>query len=179
MTRDSADFVQPAEAFDAAHEANPWYYEMETPGLNYRLPDILCALGTNQLKKLNRFAARRRELVAAYDRELASFGPRVKPLSRTPDVTPAWHLYVVLIDFAALGADRAAVMRRLADQGIGTQVHYLPVYRQPYYREFNPELKLPGADAYYRRALSLPLFPSMADGDPARVVRALGLALGL
>jgi dTDP-4-amino-4,6-dideoxygalactose transaminase len=100
-------------------------------------------------------------------------------LARTPAVTPAWHLYVALIDFAALGVDRAAVMQRLTAQGIGTQVHYLPVYRQPYYREFDPTLKLRGADEYYRRTLSLPLFPAMTDEDPARVVRALGQALGL
>jgi UDP-4-amino-4,6-dideoxy-N-acetyl-beta-L-altrosamine transaminase len=179
MTRDPNDFVQRTEALDPRDEANPWYYEMESPGLNYRIPDILCALGTSQLKKLDRFAARRRELVAIYDKALAEFSPHVKLLARTPGVTPAWHLYIALIDFAALGVDRAAVMRRLTAQGIGTQVHYLPVYRQPYYREFDPTLKLRGADEYYRRTLSLPLFPAMTDEDPARVVRALGEALGL
>lgn len=179
MTRDPSDFVQRAEALDPRNEANPWYYEMEAPGLNYRIPDILCALGTSQLKKLDRFAARRRELVAIYDAALAKLSPHVKLLARTAGITPAWHLYVALIDFAALGVDRAAVMQRLTAQGIGTQVHYLPVYRQPYYRELDPALKLRGADEYYRRTLSLPLFPAMTDEDPARVVRALGQALGL
>lgn len=179
MTRDPADFTQQSEALDPRNDANPWYYEMEAPGLNYRISDILCALGTSQLKKLDRFAARRRELVALYDAELARLSPHVKLLARTPDVTPAWHLYVALVDFEALGVDRAAVMRRLSAQGVGTQVHYLPVHRQPYYRELDPALKLPGANEYYRRTLSLPLFPAMADEDPARVVRALGEALGL
>lgn len=179
MTRDPNDFVHQDEAFDPRRQANPWYYEMESPGLNYRIPDVLCALGTSQLKKLERFAARRRELVALYDAELTSLAPHVRRLARTPNVTPAWHLYVALIDFAALGVDRAAVMRRLQGQDIGTQVHYLPVYRQPYYRELDPVLTLPGADAYYARALSLPLFPAMTDDDPARVVAALGAALGL
>ena len=179
MTRDPNDFVQRAEALDPRNEANPWYYEMEAPGLNYRIPDILCALGTSQLKKLDRFATRRHELVAIYDAALPSLGRHVKLLARTPGVTPAWHLYIALIDFAGLGVDRAAVMQRLTAQGIGTQVHYLPVYRQPYYREFDPALKLRGADEYYRRTLSLPLFPAMTDEDPARVVRALGQALGL
>jgi len=179
MSRDAADFLQADEAFDARSEPHPWYYEMDTPGLNYRIPDILCALGTSQLKKLGRFAARRRDLVARYDAEIAHLAPLIKPLARTPNTTPAWHLYVALIDFRALRADRATVMRRLAAQGIGTQVHYLPVYRQPYYRELDPELVLPGADEYYRRTLSLPLFPTMGDEDPRRVIAALANVLEL
>lgn len=179
MTRDPAEFSQADEAFDSNREANPWYYEMETPGLNYRIPDILCALGVSQLKKLSRFAARRRELVALYDAELARLAPLVKPLARSAGVTAAWHLYIALIDFRALHVERASVMRRLTALGIGTQVHYLPVYRQPYYRELDPQLVLPGADEYYRRTLSLPLFPTMGDRDPARVVAALAEVLGL
>jgi UDP-4-amino-4,6-dideoxy-N-acetyl-beta-L-altrosamine transaminase len=179
MTRDPDDFVQTAEALNPRNETNPWYYEMEAPGLNYRIPDILCALGISQLRKLDRFAARRRELVSIYDKALAEQHPHVALLARTPHITPAWHLYVALIDFAALGVDRAAVMHRLSAQGIGTQVHYLPVHRQPYYRELDPTLVLRGADEYYRRTLSLPLFPSMTDEDPTRVVRGLTQALGL
>jgi UDP-4-amino-4,6-dideoxy-N-acetyl-beta-L-altrosamine transaminase len=179
MSRDRRDFMLADEAFDGGNEAHPWYYEMETPGLNYRIPDILCALGVSQLKKLERFTARRRDLVARYDAEIARLSPWIEPLARTPGVSPAWHLYVALIDFKALHVDRGTVMRRLASQGIGTQVHYLPVYRQPFYRELNPDLRLPGADEYYRRTLSLPLFPSMKDEDPARVVAALASALGL
>jgi UDP-4-amino-4,6-dideoxy-N-acetyl-beta-L-altrosamine transaminase len=179
MTRDPRDFTLADEAFDERNEAQPWYYEMESPGLNYRIPDILCALGISQLKKLERFTARRRDLVARYDTELKRLSPLIKPLTRTPGVATAWHLYVALIDFRALRVDRGTIMRRLAAQGIGTQVHYLPVYRQPYYREFDPDLRLPGADEYYRRTLSLPLFPSMTDADPARVVAELAAALGL
>jgi dTDP-4-amino-4,6-dideoxygalactose transaminase len=83
------------------------------------------------------------------------------------------------VDFEAAGIRRSEVVRRLAAQGIGTQVHYLPVHRQPYYRELNPFLTLAGSDEYYRRALSLPLFPTMTDGDPLRVVKALKSVLGL
>ncbi|MBP6014015.1 MAG: UDP-4-amino-4,6-dideoxy-N-acetyl-beta-L-altrosamine transaminase [Alphaproteobacteria bacterium] len=177
MSRDPDEFVQPGEAYDRTRNANPWYYEMDAPGLNYRIPDVLCALGTSQLKKLDKFAARRRELVAIYDNELARLAPHIKPLARTPNNTPAWHLYVSLIDFETIGIDRAVLMRRLQLKGIGTQVHYLPLYRQPFYREMEPELTLAGADEYYRRTLSLPLFPSMSDSDPARVVDALQQAL--
>jgi dTDP-4-amino-4,6-dideoxygalactose transaminase len=84
---------------------------------------------------------------------------------------------VVLIDFAAAGVTRDDVMRSLTKQGIGTQVHYIPVHRQPYYRKLQPELQLPGADRYYERALSIPLFASMSEEDVLRVVKALKQAL--
>ena len=179
MNRDAALFVQDAEAFDASQAPNPWYYEMEAPGLNYRIPDVLCALGESQLRKLEVFSARRREIVALYDRLLGGRWPELSLLARTADVTAAWHLYVVLIDFAALGVSRAEVMRKLAAEGIGTQVHYLPVHRQPYYRDMSPAGTLAGADRYYARTLSLPLYPGMTDGDVTRVCAALPRVLGL
>lgn len=177
MSRDPQSFAQAADAFDADGEVNPWYYEMAAPGLNYRVPDILCALGLSQLTKLGRFVTRRRALVATYDALLTQLAPHVTPLRRTPNVDPAWHLYVALVDFASLGASRAHVMRRLAAQGVGTQVHYFPVYRQPYYKAMHPALQLPGAEAYYRRCLSLPLYPAMSTDDVARVVGALKRAI--
>jgi dTDP-4-amino-4,6-dideoxygalactose transaminase len=179
MNRDAASFVQDDEAFDAGHAPNPWYYEMEAPGLNYRIPDVLCALGESQLRKLDAFSERRRELVALYDELLGGKSPRLLQLARTPHVTAAWHLYVVLIDFASLGLARADVIRRLAAEGIGTQVHYLPVHRQPYYRDMSPSGILPGADKYYARTLSLPLFPGMANSDVVRVSSTLLRVLGL
>ena len=91
---------------------------------------------------------------------------------------PAWHLYVVLIDFAAAGLTRRDLMERLRAEGIGTQVHYIPVHEQPYYRGRYGRLELPGADAYYARALSLPLFPAMSDEDVDRVVGSLDRAAG-
>ncbi len=177
MSRHLDDFAQTEDAIDASGQANPWYYEMDAPGLNYRVPDILCALGLSQLAKLNRFVTRRRVLAATYDAMLHQLAPHIAPLKRTPAVMPAWHLYVALIDFAALGIERAALMRRLAAQGIGTQVHYFPVYRQPYYQAANPKLRLPGADEYYRRCLSLPLYPAMSTDDVTRVVCALKRAI--
>jgi len=177
LSRDHDDFTQSEDAFDATGDANPWYYEMAAPGPNYRVPDILCALGLSQLAKLNRFVTRRRVLVSAYDAMLHQLAPHVVPLKRTPGILPAWHLYVALIDFAALDVDRAALMRRLASQGIGTQVHYFPVYRQPYYKAANPTLRLPGADEYYRRSLSLPLYPAMSTDDVTRVACALKRAI--
>src|SRR4029079_17918344 len=124
-----------------------------------------------------RFVARRRALATTYDAMLRQMAPHITPLSRTSGVVPAWHLYVALVDFAALGLERAVLMRRLAAQGIGTQVHYFPVYRQPYYKAANPELLLPGAEHYYRRALTLPLYPTMTTDDVARVACALKRAV--
>lgn len=173
MERDAARFVRPEQAFAPDGSANPWYYEMALPGFNYRLSDIHAALAGSQLARLGGFVARRAELVALYDRLLAPLAPAVRPMRRLGRGAAAWHLYVALIDFGAAGLDRATVMRRLREAGIGTQVHYLPVHRQPYYVDRYGEIDLPGADAWYARALSLPLFPAMADDDVERVVDAL------
>ncbi|HET9160455.1 MAG TPA: UDP-4-amino-4,6-dideoxy-N-acetyl-beta-L-altrosamine transaminase [Caulobacteraceae bacterium] len=154
--------------------SEPWAYEQRTLGYNYRLPDLNCALGLSQLSKLDWFIERRRTLAARYDELL-------KPLNLVTVIPnggqPAFHLYVALIDFEAAGVSRAEVMRRLAEQGIGTQVHYIPVHTQPYYRERYGLPRLPGAEAWYARCLSLPLFPGMADDDPDRVAEALSKAL--
>ena len=178
MTREPAAFTEQALAFDADGAANPWHYEMHAPGLNYRASDIHCALGLSQLGKLERFVARQRALAAAYDARFASLAPLVRPLTRRSGCAPAWHLYVVLIDFAAAGTSRRRVMEALRADGIGSQVHYIPLHRQPYYRQRYGEQALPGALAYFERCLSLPLFPTMADGDVDRVVDALARALG-
>mgnify|MGYP001302383630 CR=1 FL=1 len=176
MVREPAAFTEKDQAFDAAGAANPWYYEMPAPGFNYRLTDIQAALAMSQLKKLPAFVARRQALAARYDRALAPLAPAVRPVPRAG--APALHLYAVLIDFAGIGRSRADVMRKLRADGVGTQVHYVPVHRQPYYRARYGRLDLPGADAYYARTLSLPLFPAMADGDVDRVARALAKAIG-
>jgi dTDP-4-amino-4,6-dideoxygalactose transaminase len=133
----------------------------------------------SQLAKLPRFARRRRELTIRYWSLLARLSPVVRAVAPPPACDPALHLFIVLIDFAAAGMSRAKVMAALAARGIGSQVHYIPVHRQPYYRERYGDLDLPGADAYYARCLSLPLYPTMADGDPDRVVEALSEVLGL
>ena len=153
-------------------------FKMPVLGLNYRASDIHCALGLSQLRKLTHFSARRRHLVAAYDARIATLVPLVRPLARRAGCVPAWHLYVALIDFASAGTSRRRVVEALRADGIGTQVHYIPVHCQPYYRQRYGAQALPGAMAYFARCLSLPLFPAMEDGDVDRVVDALGRALG-
>lgn len=154
-------------------EANPWYHELETLGLNYRATDIQCALGLSQIKKADRFVTARRRLVAAYDEMLAPLAPEIRPVTRhAPDHT-GWHLSVVLIDFAALGLTRREVMAKLKAQGIGSQVHYIPVPFQPYYQALYGKPEVPGAAAYYSQCLSLPLAADMTEADVACVVASL------
>jgi len=173
MVREPAEFLHTDLGLDADGTANPWYYEMQALGYNYRITDFACALGSSQLKRLDRYSQRRRDLAARYDRLLAPLAPVIRPVPPAPGDDPVLHLYAVLVDFAAIGRSRAAVMHDLKAAGIGTQVHYIPVNRQPYYRRLYGEIRLPGAEAYYARALSIPLYPTMQDGDVDRVVDAL------
>ena len=147
-------------------------------GFNYRLSDVNCALGLSQLRKLDRFISARAALVAYYDRRLAELPSAIMPILRTSGCSPAWHLYPVLIDFAALGATRGALMRALRAQGIGSQVHYIPVHRQPYYRRRYGDVRLPGAEYYYSQTLSLPLYVGMTTADVDRVIDALVAFIG-
>ena len=157
--------------------ADPWWYEMPEPGYNYRLPDILCALGLSQLAKLPAFMARRRALAAAYAEGLAALAPHVRSAAQPSWSDPVLHLMTVLIDFESIGRTRRQVVDALKDQGVGSQVHYIPVHRQPYYRKLYGDLNLPGAEAWYARCLSLPLYPGMEDADVPKVIAALRAAI--
>ncbi len=147
----------------------PWFYEMQEPGYNYRATDMQCALGTSQLKKLDRFMARRRTLAARYNAQLPA---TITPVRNSYSIH-AWHLYAARIDFAGVGTTRTAIMNALREHGIGTQVHYIPVHTQPYYRKRYGALSLPGAEHYYENTLSLPLFPGMKDEDADFVAHTL------
>jgi UDP-4-amino-4,6-dideoxy-N-acetyl-beta-L-altrosamine transaminase len=179
ITREPFEFKRVDAAFDAAGAVNPWYYELDSPGFNWRISDINCALGISQLAKLQRFINARRALVALYDEMLAPLAPLVKPLKRDGRSLTAWHIYPMRIDFEAAGIDRADVMRGMAADGIGTQVHYIPVHRQPYYASRYGAQLLPGAEAYYASTLTLPLHPAMRESDAERAVAALRKQLGV
>jgi UDP-4-amino-4,6-dideoxy-N-acetyl-beta-L-altrosamine transaminase len=149
-----------------------WYYEQLELGYNYRLPDLQCALGISQLARLDGFVARRREVAAKYDAAFAD-DPLIRPLG-----VPAWsrgsyHLYVIRVD----ARHRRSVFDALRKSGIGANVHYIPVYFHPYYREHGfAETTFPFAEAYYAEAITLPMFPALSDADVDTVIGTLRLA---
>lgn len=151
----------------------PWYYEMQRLGYNYRQSDIHSALGISQLNKLPLFIEKRQRLVSKYDQVLAQFSPDIRPVKSVQGCSAVRHLYVVLIDFTTLGLTRTAVVSELAARNIGTQVHYIPIYSQPFYSEKYGKITRSGAEKYYAQALSLPLHVSMTDADVDYVVGQL------
>lgn len=165
MVRQSSEWLN-------AEETGPWYYEMHDLGYNYRVSDINCALGLSQLKKLDTFKAQRQGMVDFYNAALAG-NDIIQPIHHYEWSETAWHLYPVLIDFDQLGMTRAEVMEHLKKEGIGTQVHYIPLTHQPYYKALYGEIILPGAESYYAKCLSLPLYIGLSSKDQQKVVDLL------
>lgn len=155
------------------NEQGSWFYEMADLGYNYRLTDIQSALAISQLKKLGSWVKRRQEIAELYDDAFAEI-PGVAPLGVQPDATHAYHLYVVRLDLELLGQDRAAIFAALRAEGIGVNVHYIPVHMHPFYQQrFGTRTGLcPAAEAAYDEILSLPMFPRMSDEDAHSVVAA-------
>ncbi|MBT4880680.1 MAG: UDP-4-amino-4,6-dideoxy-N-acetyl-beta-L-altrosamine transaminase [Alphaproteobacteria bacterium] len=168
MTRNESDWG----AQHQNEERGPWFYEMQNLGFNYRISDINCALACSQLKKLSAYKSQRQDIVAKYDSAFSgkSF---LQPLVKTAHSNPAWHLYVLLIDFEALGKTRTQVMTELKERGIGTQVHYIPVYKQPYYRELYGDIHLEGAEAFYSQCLSIPLYVGLSSENTDYVIESI------
>lgn len=152
----------------------PWYYEMQMLGFNYRMTDMQGALGYSQLQKLPFFKKRRREIVAQYNQAFGGMDYLKTPYE-PENVSSCFHLYAVQIDFVALGKGRRQVMQELMEKGVGTQVHYIPVHCQPYYKKSFGYRSgdYPKAEEYYAKALSLPLFPGMSNDDVKLVIDAV------
>ncbi len=151
----------------------PWYYEQHDLGYNYRLTDFQCALGRSQLARLPEWVAKRALLAGLYEARLAGVGG-VVPLRRPKGSQGAHHLFVVRVP----PAERLRIFEILTAQGIGVNVHYIPVYQQPYHRAHGSEgVHRSGAEEYYHSALTLPLFHGMTDADVDRVVTALERAV--
>ncbi len=144
-------------------------YDLVELGFNYRLSDIACALGTSQLRKQPAWLERRRAIADRYDAALQGHDD-IAPLARRAGSAHAWHLYVVRV--AGGASQRDALFQTLRSEGIGTNVHYLPVHLHPFYRErFGTREGLcPVAEAAYASILSLPMYPAMSDDDVARVI---------
>lgn len=163
ITREPAELEFPSPG--------PWYYEQGELGFNYRMTDIQAALGASQMTRLAEFVTRRRAIAARYSRELADCAVDL-PVER-PGVGSSWHLYVVRTPA------RDALFAHLRANSIGTQVHYIPVHCQPYYRRlgFGPG-HCPNAEAHGATALSLPIFPALSEDQQSEVIRVVrqGLA---
>jgi dTDP-4-amino-4,6-dideoxygalactose transaminase len=178
MNREPSEFVDTAAAFEDG-AVNPWYYEMQHLGLNYRITDMQCALAISQFGKLERFLARRRAIAAHYDEVLAGI-PGLELAQWGLHPRSANHIYITRMDFAAIGRTRGEVMRELRSHGVGCQVHYIPVPYQPYYKSRGlSEGSWPNTQRYYEQALTIPLYYGMSDDDVAKVVDAVsGLFAG-
>lgn len=165
LVRDRSELRQPDEG--------GWHQEVQALGLNYRMPDVLAALGCSQLRKLRAFVDRRAVLVDRYRALLADIDGVRLPIQRDA-VDPAWHLFVVRV----LGGRRREVFERMRAAGVGVQVHYLPVYRHPLFVELGyPPGACPVAEAAYAELLSLPLFPALTESQQDRVAESLQAAL--
>lgn len=163
MTKDLSLLTKPEEG--------PWYYEMKELGYNYRIPDINCALGLSQFKKIDSFVARRQAIAAMYHKGLTNL-PHVVLPSPKNESGSSWHIYCLQVDYDSLGKNRKQVMKELLSRGVGTQVHYYPVPLQPWYKENYgfKEGDFAGAEKYYSQALTIPLFPAMTDEDVGSVI---------
>ena len=159
----------------ARNEAGDWFYEMADLGYNYRLTDLQCALGISQLRKLDGWIARRRQIAARYTLELGDIRALRLPVVHD-DRTSSWHLYVIRVRRGALenGRDRTDVFRALRAENIGVNVHYIPVTWQPFYRARGHQPgECPVADAAYEELITVPMFAAMTDRDVDDVVLAV------
>lgn len=156
------------------NRVNPpaWYYEQQELGFNYRMTDIQAALGLSQLKRLRVFVESRRKLAQRYSSKFRVLG--VRSQEQTAEVLSSWHLYVIRVE----ADSRDEIFEFLRSHGILVNMHYLPIYRQPYYEQFNYDLgEFPNAEKYYREAITIPLFPAMSTKNQNLVLKLVGKAL--
>ena len=152
---------------------NPWYYEMQELGFHYRITDIQCALALSQLNKLNKFVDRRRVLVNKYDSYFKGL-EFIKPAQNLERELSSHHLYVLRIEFDKFNITRSEFMRLLRKKEIITQVHYIPLPIQPYYKSKGFDIiDYPEANSYYQEAISIPLFYDLTDDQQAFVVKVI------
>ncbi|MBN1385101.1 MAG: UDP-4-amino-4,6-dideoxy-N-acetyl-beta-L-altrosamine transaminase [Elusimicrobia bacterium] len=164
ITKNSSAFRIPHSAF-----VGSWYYEMQELGFNYRITDIQCALGISQLKKLDKFIERRREIVRIYQKAFSNNRLFNLPAEKK-HAESSWHLYVIKLKDKYRN-ERKQIFERLRNKGLGVQVHYIPVYLQPYYIKLGYRKGLcPKAEEYYKGVITLPLYPKMSISNVKRVI---------
>lgn len=143
-----------------------WYYEMKSLGYNFRLSDIQCSLGISQLNKLNKFISLRRKIAKIYDNKLTKLENIKIPFVKK-EISHAYHLYVPLFDFNNVKTTKKEFFKKMKKSGINLQVHYIPIYRQPYYKKnfkFN-EKDYPNTNDYNKKCISLPIYPGLKSSD--------------
>jgi dTDP-4-amino-4,6-dideoxygalactose transaminase len=159
------------------HEADgPWYYQQVDLGFNYRMTELQAALGVSQMERLDQYVERRHQLAERYDELLAEL-PVTTPW-QYPDSYSGLHLYVIRLQLDKIGKTHRQVFESLREQGIGVNLHYIPVHTQPYYQRMGFQGgDFPEAERYYSEAISLPMFQTLNEAQQGRVVEALGKAL--
>ena len=151
----------------------PWYYEQQTLGLNYRMTDFQAALGSSQLKKLPVFLQRRREYVRRYNEAFHNVPGIITPW-QSPDGESAWHLYILRLQLERLNVGRDQIFQELWDRGIGVNVHYIPVYYHAYYRDLGYAKGLcPQAEKLFDEMFTIPLYPAMKEAALERVIKTI------
>lgn len=165
ITRDAEKFINQPEG--------SWHHEVQILGYNYRLSDINSALGLSQLKKLDKFMEIRRKIAEKYSNAFSKFPNIVKPLYPF-DKTSAYHIFVLQVDFEKTGLTRQEFMIKMAEHGVGSQVHYIPAYRHPLYEKmgFIPK-NCPTAEEYYKKCLTIPLYTSLSETEQENVISTI------
>jgi len=163
------------DVFDRYTSDKPsWFYEVVEPGFKYNMTDVASSLGIHQLKKARDFQERREWIAQQYNEAFADL-PMQTPFVKHPEETHSWHLYVLQLDLSAMTVDRDKFIELMAVENIGTSVHFIPLHLHPYWRDrydYKPT-DFPVAYDVFKRAMSLPIYPKMTDGDVANVIAAV------
>ena len=172
ISKPDNSLINKKEALEGG-ELKRWYYEMQYLGYNYRITDIQCALAISQMDKIDLFLDARRSIAKFYDQAFAEV-PNIIPLQDHGRNDSSHHIYVVSIDFDKIGISRHQFMKKLAEQGVGSQVHYIPVVSQPYYQDMGYEIKqYPATGVYYKNTLSIPLYYGLNNTEQELIISSI------
>ena len=168
ITRDPAQMIHSSDG--------PWYYQQVELGFNYRITELQAALGLSQMKRLNAYVKRRHELAEQYDQLLADL-PITTPWQH-PKSYSSFHLYVIRLQLDHVSKTHAAVFQELLHQGVGVNLHYIPVHTQPYFQRMGFKIgDYPQAEKYYSEAISLPIYPGLTAANLQKITRIIQKAL--